>query len=99
MSKTTTQNTILLIEDDELNLKLFKIILQNHNIRVYYTTDGYKALGMAKKYKPDVILTDIKLQGTSGIEVLKKIRSDKSILFTPVIAVTAIAGEGEEKNC
>lgn len=90
-------NTVLVVEDDELNLKLFKTLLQNNGFKVYSTADGKKAFGMVKKYHPDVILTDMKLNGISGIDIVKKMKADKEISSIPVIAITAFCG-AEYKN-
>nr|WP_026147908.1 response regulator [Robiginitomaculum antarcticum] len=89
---------VLIVEDNELNLKLFNDLLHSHGYETCQTREGLKAIELAKTYKPDLILMDIQLPGVSGLEVTKWIKNDKTTKDIPVIAVTAFAMKGDEKR-
>ena len=89
---------ILIVEDNELNMKLFSDLLGAHGYETRQTREGLKAIDIAKKYKPDLILMDIQLPEVSGLEVTKWIKDDKNLSDIPVVAVTAFAMKGDEKR-
>ncbi len=68
--------TILIVEDNELNMKLFNDLLQAHGFSTVQTTDGREALELCKEHRPDLILMDIQLPEISGLEVTKMIKAD-----------------------
>ncbi len=90
--------TILVVEDNELNMKLFNDLLESHGYNVVQTRDGLSALDMARKHMPDLILMDIQLPEVSGIEVTKWLKEDDQLRRIPVIAVTAFAMKGDEQK-
>ncbi len=92
------QKTILVVEDNELNMKLFNDLLEAHDYRVLQTRDGLSALELARKHMPDLILMDIQLPEVSGIEVTKWLKEDDELKGIPVIAVTAFAMKGDEQK-
>lgn len=92
------QKTVLVVEDNELNMKLFNDLLEAHGYRVVQTRDGLTALEVARKYMPDLILMDIQLPEVSGIEVTKWLKEDETLRHIPVIAVTAFAMKGDEQK-
>jgi two-component system, cell cycle response regulator DivK len=92
------QKTVLVVEDNELNMKLFNDLLEAHGYRVVQTRDGLSALDMARKHNPDLILMDIQLPEVSGIEVTKWLKEDDQLRHIPVIAVTAFAMKGDEQK-
>ncbi len=92
------QKTILVVEDNELNMKLFNDLLEAHDYRVVQTRDGLSALELARKHMPDLILMDIQLPEVSGIEVTKWLKEDDELKRIPVIAVTAFAMKGDEQK-
>ncbi len=92
------QKTVLVVEDNELNMKLFNDLLEAHGYRVVQTRDGLSALDMARKHMPDLILMDIQLPEVSGIEVTKWLKEDDVLRAIPVIAVTAFAMKGDEQK-
>ena len=94
----TMPKKILIVEDNELNMKLFSDLLGAHGYETRQTREGLKAIKIAKQYKPDLILMDIQLPEVSGLEVTKWIKDDKSIADIPVVAVTAFAMKGDEKR-
>jgi two-component system cell cycle response regulator DivK len=90
--------TILIVEDNELNMKLFTDLLEAHSYKVLQTRDGLSALDIARKNMPDLILMDIQLPEVSGIEVTKWLKEDDELRSIPVIAVTAFAMKGDEQK-
>ena len=76
--------TILIVEDNELNMKLFRDLLKAHDFSTLETRDGMEALEMARAHKPDLILMDIQLPGVSGLEVTRQIKADDNIKSIPV---------------
>ncbi len=90
--------TILIVEDNELNMKLFDDLLSAQGYRVLKTSDGVEALETARNQSPDLILMDIQLSEVSGLEVTKWIKEDEALRHIPVIAVTAFAMKGDEQK-
>ncbi len=93
-----SDKTILIVEDNELNMKLFRDLLEAHGHTTLETRNGNDAFEMAKKHKPDLILMDIQLPEVSGLEVTKWIKEDETVQHIPVIAVTAFAMKGDEQK-
>lgn len=89
---------ILIVEDNELNMKLFHDLLEVHGYETIQTKDGREALGLAREHHPDLILMDIQLPEVSGLEVTKWIKDDEALRSIPVIAVTAFAMKGDEEK-
>ena len=89
---------ILIVEDNELNMKLFHDLLEVHGYETVQTKDGREALGLAREHRPDLILMDIQLPEVSGLEVTKWIKEDETLRSIPVIAVTAFAMKGDEEK-
>src|SRR5262244_3298982 len=83
--------TILVVEDNELNMKLFHDLLASRGLIIVQTGDGVDALKLARQHKPDLIIMDIQLPGVSGLEVTKWIKEDDALKAIPIIAVTAFA--------
>jgi two-component system cell cycle response regulator DivK len=90
--------TVLVVEDNELNMKLFHDLLEAHGYNILQTKDGMDALRIAREHKPDLILMDIQLPEVSGLEVTKWIKEDDDLKSIPVIAVTAFAMKGDEEK-
>jgi len=90
--------TVLIVEDNQLNMKLFRDLLEAHNVRTVELTDGSKVIDTARQEKPDLILMDIQLPEISGLEVTKWLKDDKDLQNIPVIAVTAFAMKGDEQK-
>ena len=92
--------TILVVEDNELNMRLLHDLLASRGYAVLQTGDATEALTLARQHKPDLILMDISLPGVSGLEVIKWIKNDGALNDIPIIAVTAFAMKGDkEKIC
>jgi two-component system, cell cycle response regulator DivK len=89
---------VLIVEDNDLNMKLFNDLLEAHGYRTLQTKDGVEALRMARQHRPDLILMDIQLPEVSGLEVTKWLKEDDDLRSIPVIAVTAFAMKGDEEK-
>lgn len=90
--------TILIVEDNELNMKLFRDLLEAQGYGILQTRDGMQALELARKERPDLIVMDIQLPQVSGLEVTKWIKADDDLKHIPVVAVTAFAMKGDEEK-
>ena len=90
--------TVLIVEDNELNMKLFNDLLEAHGYRTLGTRNGIEALELARKHRPDLILMDIQLPEVSGLEVTKWLKDDPELKAIPVVAVTAFAMKGDEER-
>ena len=90
--------TILIVEDNELNMKLFNDLLEANGYRTVQTRNGIEAIALARSHRPDLILMDIQLPEVSGLEVTKWLKEDDELKAIPVIAVTAFAMKGDEER-
>lgn len=90
--------TVLIVEDNELNMKLFHDLLEAHGIGTIETRSGLEVLEIARAKKPDLILMDIQLPEVSGLDVTKWLKNDEALKKIPVIAVTAFAMKGDEEK-
>ena len=90
--------TILIVEDNDLNMKLFQDLLEAHGYKTLPTKDGLEAMKLALQHRPDLILMDIQLPEISGLEVTKWLKEDPELKVIPVIAVTAFAMKGDEEK-
>ena len=84
--------TVLIVEDNELNMKLFHDLLEAHGYHTVGTRNGIEALDLARKHRPDLIVMDIQLPEVSGLEVTKWLKDDPELQAIPVVAVTATTG-------
>jgi two-component system cell cycle response regulator DivK len=92
------QRTVLIVEDNELNMKLFHDLLDAHGYRTIQTRNGLDALPLARQHRPSLILMDIQLPEVSGLEVTKWLKDDDDLRSIPVVAVTAFAMKGDEER-
>lgn len=90
--------TILIVEDNELNMKLFSDLLEANGYGTVQTRNGNDAVGLARQHRPDLILMDIQLPEISGLEVTSLLKSDPDLRHIPVIAITAFAMKGDEEK-
>ena len=90
--------TVMIVEDNELNMKLFNDLLEAKGYRTIQTRNGMEALELARQHKPDLILMDIQLPEVSGLEVTKWLKEENELHAIPVIAVTAFAMKGDEER-
>jgi two-component system cell cycle response regulator DivK len=89
---------VLIVEDNDLNMKLFNDLLVAHGYGTLQTKDGVEALTLARKHRPDLILMDIQLPEVSGLQVTQWIKEDDDLRMIPIIAVTAFAMKGDEEK-
>ena len=90
--------TVLIVEDNELNMKLFHDLLVAHGYATIQTCNGLEALALARRHRPALILMDIQLPEISGLEVTKWIKEDDELRDIPIVAVTAFAMKGDEER-
>jgi len=90
--------TVLIVEDNELNMKLFNDLLEAHGYLTLKTGHGIEAMELARAHKPDLILMDIQLPEVSGLEVTRWLKQDEELKGIPVIAITAFAMKGDEER-
>ncbi|MBM3594980.1 MAG: response regulator [Alphaproteobacteria bacterium] len=89
---------ILVVEDNDLNRKLFCDVLKTQGFAVEPVADGFEALDAAGRLVPNLIIMDIQLPGVSGLELIEAAKADKVLRAIPVLAVTAYAGKGDEER-
>ena len=89
---------VLVVEDNELNLRLFCDLLRAHDCTVEGVRDGREALDTARAFIPDLIVMDIQMPHVTGLELIEAIRADAELALTPVMAVTAYAGKADEER-
>lgn len=90
--------TVLVVEDNELNLKLFCDLLRAHGYCAEAVRDGRDAIERARALGPDLIIMDIQLPHVSGLELITALKRDEELRRVPVMAVTAYAGKGDEER-
>jgi two-component system cell cycle response regulator DivK len=90
--------TVLIVEDNELNMKLFGDLVESMGYGTLRTGEGLKAFSLAREHKPDLILMDIQLPAISGLEVTRWIKGEDALAQIPVVAVTAFAMRGDEER-
>jgi len=89
---------ILIVEDNDLNLKLFRDLLNAHGYETIETKEGLEAIKLTKSERPDLILMDIQLPEISGLDVTRRLKADEAIRAIPIIAVTAFAMKDDEEK-
>jgi len=89
---------VMIVEDNELNMKLFRDLIEASGYETVRTRSGLEALDLARRHRPDLILMDIQLPEVSGLEVTKWLKQDDDLKSIPVIAVTAFAMKGDEER-
>lgn len=89
---------ILVIEDNDLNRKLFCDVLRAQGFEVEPVADGESALDTARQVSPDLIIMDIQLPNVSGIDLIEQAKQDAALAGIPILAVTAYAGKGDEER-
>jgi two-component system cell cycle response regulator DivK len=90
--------TVMIVEDNELNMKLFHDLLEAHGYHTVETRSGVEAVELARAHRPDLIIMDIQLPEISGLDVTRKLKADPELKAIPVVAVTAFAMKGDEER-
>jgi two-component system, cell cycle response regulator DivK len=89
---------ILVVEDNELNLKLFCDLLRAHGYQAEPVRDGREAVERARAFAPDLVVMDIQMPHVSGLELIERLKGDEELRRTPIMAVTAYAAKGDEER-
>ena len=89
---------ILVVEDNELNLKLFCDLLRAHGYEAEPVRDGRDAVERARAFAPDLVVMDIQMPHVSGLELIEQMKADDGLKSTPIMAVTAYAARGDEER-
>lgn len=89
---------VIIVEDNELNLKLFTDLLRAHHYEVEGRRDGRDIIETVHNIMPDLIIMDIQLPNVSGLDLIETISSDAALSAIPILAVTAYAGKGDEER-
>ena len=89
---------ILIVEDNDLNLKLFRDLLTAHGYETLETKEGLDAINLTREHHPDLILMDIQLPEISGLELTDRLKKDETMKHIPIVAVTAFAMRGDEQK-
>jgi two-component system cell cycle response regulator DivK len=89
---------ILVVEDNELNLKLFCDLLTAHAYEAEPVRDGREAVDRARGFAPDLIIMDIQMPHISGLELIEQLKADETLCPIPIMAVTAYAAKGDEER-
>ena len=90
--------TVMIVEDNELNMKLFNDLLEAHGYATVQTKNGVEAVKLAREHQPDLILMDIQLPEVSGLQVTQWLKDDPDLAHIPVVAITAFAMKGDEEK-
>ncbi len=90
--------SVLVVEDNDLSMRLFHDLLEAHGYNVLQAKNGMEGWRMAREHRPDLILMDIQLPVVSGLEVTKWLKDDETLKSIPVIAITAFAMAGDEEK-
>ena len=94
----TMPKTVLIVEDNELNMKLFNDLLEAHGYTTIQTNSGVEAVELARRHRPNLILMDIQLPEVSGLEVTQWLKDDDELRSIPNVAITAFAMRGDEEK-
>ncbi|MFN4020672.1 MAG: response regulator [Erythrobacter sp.] len=89
---------IMVVEDNDLNRKLFCDVLKANGFEVEPVSDGNAVLETARAVAPDLIIMDIQLGGVSGVDLIEAAKRDRRLAAIPVLAVTAFAAKGDEER-
>jgi two-component system cell cycle response regulator DivK len=89
---------ILVVEDNDLNRKLFCDVLKASGFTVEPVSDGQAVLESARRFVPNLVIMDIQLPHVSGVDLIAEMKRDRSLSGVPVLAVTAYAGKGDEEK-
>lgn len=92
------RKSVLVVEDNELNMRLFCDLLDAHGFETYQCRDGSGAIDIARENNPDLIIMDIQLPEVSGLDITRWIKDDDDLAHIPVLAVTAFAMRADEQR-
>src|SRR5262249_53909766 len=98
LGSSAMSKTVMIVEDNELNMKLFHDLLEAHGYDTVATRNGIQALDLARKHRPCLILMDVQLAEVRGLGARKWVKEDPEVKAIPVVAVTAFAMKGDEER-
>src|SRR5437763_13831943 len=98
MGRDGMAKTVLIVEDNELNMKLFRDLLEAHGYQTSGTSNGFEALDLVRKMRPDLILMDIQLPQVSGLEVSRWIKNEPELRSMRGVAAAAYPRPGDEER-
>ena len=93
-----TGRKVVVVEDNELNMKLFREVLESSGYRMLEARTGERAVALTTEHRPDLVLMDIHLPDIDGVEALRILRADERTASVPVVALTAQAMEGDRER-
>ena len=88
--------SVMIVEDNELNMKLFRDLIEASGYETIRTRNGLEALDLAREHRPDLILMDIQLPIVDGYEATRRIKANPDLRHIPIIAVTSYALSGDD---
>ncbi len=89
--------TVLIVEDNERNMRLMRLLLRPHGYDLLEAADGREALATVEQHTPDIILVDIQLPDVDGLEITRRLRQEERFATTPIVALTAYAMPGDRE--
>lgn len=98
MKSRAVTKRVMVVEDNDLNRKLFRDVLQANGYEVASVSNGFEVIQTAKEFSPDLIIMDIQLPGISGIDLIQTASEDSVLRKVPILAVTAFAAKGDEER-
>jgi two-component system cell cycle response regulator DivK len=98
MESRRVAKRVLVVEDNELNLKLFCDLLRAHGFVAEPVRDGREAVARTRDTMPDLIVMDIQMPHVTGYELILELKADEALRAIPVMAVTAYAGREDEER-
>jgi len=98
MHEDRVAKRVLVVEDNELNLKLFCDLLRAHDFAAEPVSDGREAVARARSFEPDLVVMDIQMPHVSGIDLIRQMKADPRLQAIPIMAVTAYAGHDDEER-
>ncbi len=93
-----SEKSVLVVEDNELNMRLFCDLLESFGFKTYQCRDGAKVVEIARQERPDLIIMDIQLPEVSGLDITRWLKDDPELRDIPVLAVTAFAMRNDERR-
>ena len=96
--RATTRKSVLIVEDNPLNMKLFSAMIAAQGYRVLQAADGLQGLDLAHRQHPDLIIMDLQLPGISGLDATRQLKADDATRDIKIIATTAYALAGDEEH-
>ncbi len=94
----STARSILIVDDNQMNLKLVRVVLVGEGYEVRTAADAEEALGMLEGWQPDLILMDLQLPGMDGLELTRRLKAGAATREIRIVAITAYAMKGDEQK-